>query len=63
MTKEQIDAVLDRVRTWPKERREYAARVLLDLEAEVEGGAYVLSESEREDIDASIAAADRGEFA
>lgn len=34
MTREQIDAVLDRVRTWPKERQEDAAEILASLEAQ-----------------------------
>ena len=34
MTREQIDAVLDRVRTWPKERQEDAAEILTSLEAQ-----------------------------
>jgi hypothetical protein len=34
MTKEQITAVLDRVRTWPERRQEDAARLLLELEAQ-----------------------------
>jgi hypothetical protein len=33
MTKNEIDAVLERVRTWPKERREDLARIALQLEA------------------------------
>jgi hypothetical protein len=32
MTKDQITAVLDRVRTWPQGRQEDAARVLLEME-------------------------------
>ena len=34
MTREQIDAVLDRVRTWPEERQEHAARILASLQAQ-----------------------------
>jgi hypothetical protein len=33
MTKDQIAAVLDRVRTWPEKRQEDAALLLLELEA------------------------------
>ena len=32
MTKEQITAVFERVRTWPEDRQEDAARLLLELE-------------------------------
>jgi predicted transcriptional regulator len=62
MTRDQIDAILERVRTWPPERQEDAANVLLAMEAE--GMApYELSEEERRDIEEGLAEADRGEFA
>jgi hypothetical protein len=32
MTKDQIKAVLDRVLTWPRQRQEDAAQLLLDME-------------------------------
>jgi predicted transcriptional regulator len=62
MTKEQINSVLDRVRTWPPERQEDAVRVLLQMEA-AGTEVYQLSEDERTEIELSIAEADRGEFA
>ncbi len=62
MTKDQIDAVLDRVHSWPKARQEDAARLLLALEAQGQQ-TYVLSAAERADIEAALAEADRGEFA
>jgi len=34
MKKNQIDAVLERVRTWPAARQEDAARLLLEMEAQ-----------------------------
>jgi len=34
MTKDQIDAVLGRVRNWPKKRQEDLARIALQLEAQ-----------------------------
>jgi hypothetical protein len=34
MNKAQIDSILDRVRTWPEERQEDAARILLAMEGE-----------------------------
>ena len=62
MTRDQIDAVLDRVHTWPQSRQEDAARVLLAMEA---GGtaAYVLSDEERADLEAALEEAARGELA
>ena len=34
MTKEEITAVLERVRRWPAERQENAARILIEMEAQ-----------------------------
>jgi len=62
MTKEQIDDVLDRVRTWPPARQEDAARLLLEMEA-AGTEPYVLSEEERADIEESLAEMARGEVA
>ena len=62
MTKDQIDAVLDRVKIWPTERQEDAARVLLQMEA-AGTEVYVLSDDERAAIEEGMAQARRGEFA
>jgi len=62
MTKDQIDAVLDRVRTWPPERQEEAMRVLLEIEAKGPE-VYQLSEEELADIEEGMAEVRRGEFA
>ena len=62
MTKDQIDAVLDRVHSWPKERQEDAAQVLLAMEAEGTGQ-YLLSPEERADLEAALAEVARGEVA
>ena len=62
MTKDQIDAVLDRVRTWPPERQEDAVRVLLRME-EAGTGIYELSEEELTDIDEGLREIERGEVA
>ena len=62
MSKDQIDAVLDRVHSWPQARQEDAVRVLLAMEAE--GTApYALSEEERTDLEAALAEASRQAFA
>jgi hypothetical protein len=34
MKKNQIDAILERVRTWPAERQKDAARLLLEMETQ-----------------------------
>ena len=62
MTRDQIDAVLDRVRTWPAQRQEEAVEMLLAMEA---GGVevYELSGEEEAEVDAALAEAARGEMA
>lgn len=62
MTQQEIDAVLDRVRTWPEERQEDAVALLLTME-EQGAGLYVLDEEDERALDEAEAAADRGEFA
>jgi predicted transcriptional regulator len=62
MTKTEIDAVLERVRTWPPERQEDAVRVLLEMEAQGTE-VYKLSDDERAAIEEGMAQARRGEFA
>jgi hypothetical protein len=62
MTKDQIDAVLDRVHSWPRERQEDAARVLLAMEAEGTE-LYALSAEERADLKDALAEVARGELA
>jgi len=60
MTKEQIDAVFERVRTWPAEKREEAASLLLSIESE---GFYELSPEEEADLNEALAEMERGEVA
>jgi hypothetical protein len=62
MTREQIDAILERVRSWPQPRQEDAARLLLAMEAD-EKSMYVLSSDEREDLEVALAEISRGEIA
>lgn len=50
MTRQEIDAVLNRVRTWPEDRQAYAAFVLLDMERGHERP-YELSNEEMEALD------------
>ncbi|HEX8166708.1 MAG TPA: hypothetical protein VF601_13085 [Beijerinckiaceae bacterium] len=62
MTKEQIEQIFERVRTWPPERQEDAAQMLLRMEEQgIEP--YKLDEDERREIEAALAEAERGEFA
>ena len=61
MTKDQIDAVLERVRTWPEDQQAYAAEVLLAIEAQYPGPLRV-SDEEWVAIQEGNAQAERGEF-
>jgi hypothetical protein len=61
MTKAQIKAVLDRVLSWPPERQQDAADMLLLLEAQ-EGESYQPSDEEWAAIQEGLAQARRGEF-
>lgn len=61
MTKDQVKEVLDRVLTWPPERQEDAAQLLLELEAQ--GAFYHPSDDEMAAIEEGLAQARRGEFA
>jgi predicted transcriptional regulator len=60
MTKDEIDAILDRVRMWPRPR--HAARILLAMEAQ-ESSVYRLSNEERADIETSLEELACGEVA
>jgi predicted transcriptional regulator len=62
MTKDQIEAVFKRVKTWPIERQQDAAEMLLRME---EQGTDIceLSEEEETEIKLALAEAERGEFA
>jgi hypothetical protein len=62
MTKEQIEAVLNRVRNWPADRQERAVSLLLAMEAETDE-VYLLSAEERADLKEALAEMDRGEVA
>jgi predicted transcriptional regulator len=62
MTKEQIEAIFERVRGWTEERQEKAATILLALEAEPDD-VYVLSDEEREGVERGLEDARQGRFA
>jgi hypothetical protein len=62
MTKEQIKAILDRVLTWPPERQQDAAEMLMVLEAQ-EGELYRPSDEEWDAIQEGLDQVRRGEFA
>ncbi len=62
MTGEQFDDLLRRVRSWPKARREDAARILVAMEAQ-DVTEYALSAEERADIEEALRELDRGDIA
>jgi hypothetical protein len=49
MTKEQVKAVLDRVLTWPSDRQEDAAKVLMLMESQNES-VYRLTDEQVEEV-------------
>ncbi|MBI1329422.1 MAG: hypothetical protein GC166_05910 [Alphaproteobacteria bacterium] len=61
MNREEIEAVLDRVRNWPAHRQELAADMLMAIEQLAAGDHELTPELEAE-LDDAIAEADRGEF-
>ena len=62
LTRAEVDAIIERVRSWPEEKREEAALILLALE-EQDGQPYELSEEEERDLDEALEEEARGEFA
>jgi hypothetical protein len=56
MTKEQIAAVFERVKTWPEDRQEDAVAVLLQMEAANEE--FELTDEDRADLEEGLAEAD-----
>lgn len=49
MSKEQVKAVLDRVLTWPPERQEEAAKILMLMESQDES-VYRLTDEQVEEV-------------
>ena len=60
MSRDQIEEILARVRTWPEDWQDYAASMLLAMEKDL-ANPYELTEDEERDLDAAAARADRGE--
>ena len=54
MTKEQVKAVLDRVLSWPPERQEEAARVLIQME-EQDTSPYQLTDEQLAEVKRRLA--------
>jgi hypothetical protein len=62
MTKEQIAAVLESVRSWPEEDQEELVAVAREIEAR-RRGVYVLSDAERQGIESGLEAMRQRKFA
>ena len=58
MSKEQVKAILDRVLTWPEQRQEDAAKVLLLMEAS-DQSAWRLTDDQVEEVRRRMANPDR----
>jgi predicted transcriptional regulator len=61
MTKEQINAVLESVRSWPQQDQEELVELAREIEAR-RSGVYVMSDEERAAVQEGLAQAGRGEF-
>ena len=57
-----LDKALERVRAWPKDRQDDAARLLLVIDRR-DAEPYALSAEERAEIDAALGEVERGELA
>lgn len=62
MTKEQIAAVLERVKTWPEDLQERAAELLLEFEQHGDK-LWPLTGEERADLEEALREMERGEVA
>jgi hypothetical protein len=61
MTREQINAVLEAVRTWPQEDQEELAEIAREIEAR-RTGVYIMSDGERAAVREGLDQARQGEF-
>jgi predicted transcriptional regulator len=61
MTKEDINAVLEGVRSWPQEDQEELAQLAREIEAR-RTGVYVMNDEERTAVHRGLEEATRGEF-
>lgn len=61
MTRDEINAVLDRVRAWPKDRQTDLARIALTMETQ-DAAIEPEDEATRAAIAEGLAQAERGEF-
>ena len=62
MTKEQIDAILESVRSWPEEDQQELIEYAREIEAR-RASVYRLSDAEREGVERGLKAMYEGRFA
>lgn len=54
ITKDQVEAVLERVLTWPEDRQQELAEIALEIEAELAAGVYHATPEELAAIDEGL---------
>jgi hypothetical protein len=54
MTRDQVKAVLERVRSWPEDRQQELADIALEIEAELAGAEYKATPDELAAIDEGL---------
>ena len=62
MTMREIQAIVDRIRTWPADKQQLAYDLLTWIEAKDEDDASDLTDEDWADLEEGLAEADRGEF-
>jgi hypothetical protein len=62
MTKEELEAAIDRVRAWPEERQDMLLQWITGIE-EADEGDYEPTDEERADLEAASEEVRRGEIA
>jgi len=62
MTNDQIQAILERVHTWPADKQRLALDLLMWIEGRDDEDAVELTPEEEADLEEGLAEADRGEF-
>jgi len=62
MTKDQIQAILERVHTWPADKQRLALDLLMWIEARDQQDDFELTAEDWADLEEGLAEADRGEF-
>lgn len=62
MAKSEFQALLERIHTWPEDKRQLAYDILKWIEAKDQQDDFELSPEDWADLEGGLAEADRGEF-